>query len=199
MSTPSPRRGLHPAFAALALSLGLGVAGRSIFVALRPPSAGAADVAANVDDVSTPDAESSSSAAQEWQDLLALHGSWDRTGDVQLVFASADQMTPARPAPAGEVAVVSRDGWRGEPPPALRLGVVMLSGASRRAVLDGRIVGVGDRILDGEVTVIEAGMVVIRRGDRSLTYDFADTWPREFRAEAARRAAASSGKQEIQR
>lgn len=199
MSTPTLRRGLHPAFAALALALGAGVAGRSIFVALRPPSAGAPDAAANVDDAPASDTESSSSAAPEWQDLLALHGSWDRTGDVQLVFASAEQAAPARPAPAGEVAVVGRDAWIGEAPPALRLGVVMISGVARRAVIDGRIVGVGDRILGGEVTAIEAGMVVVRQGDRSLTYDFAGTWPREFRAEAARRATASGGKQEIQR
>ena len=70
---------------------------------------------------------------------------------------------------------------------------MLIGGETRRVVVDGRVLGVGDLLDEGEVAAIERGVVRVRWRGRDLTYDLGDVWPREYRAEAARRAAASGG------
>lgn len=117
-----------------------------------------------------------------WRDLLAVHGSYDRQTPVRLAFSVMANVTPGA-APGGET--VNR--WVGDEPPSLRLGVVMVSEKSRRAVLGGAVVGVGDFIGGGSVLAIEPGTLRLRWQQRDLTYDLDSEVPREFRVEHARR------------
>ncbi|MBM4063094.1 MAG: hypothetical protein FJ265_18660 [Planctomycetes bacterium] len=134
-----------------------------------------------------------SAEAQRWGDLLAAHGSFARQGEVPLVFTVLADAAATGAAPAAETQAGAAARWSGEDPPALQLGVLLISGAARRAVLGGRIVGVGDAVAGGRVASIERGAVVLRWGGRSLTYDMDDPYPREFRAERQRRAAEQAG------
>ena len=124
-----------------------------------------------------------------WCDLLAVHGSY-AGGPVRFAFASLVDVPPA--APAGETAIL-RAGWTGADPPLLRLGVVMVSAGSRRAVLAGAVVGVGGEVAGCTVVGIEPGLVRLRWRDRWLTYDLDSEAPREFRAEYERRSRAREG------
>lgn len=126
--------------------------------------------------------------APRWQDLLAVYGSYDGSAVVRMAFAMRVDAA-ASPAPLGESDAAMR--WRGNDPPMLRLGVVMVSEAARRAVLDGRVVGVGDQIAGGEIIGIEAGLVQMRWQSKVLTYDLDGVVPREFRAELLLRGAAA--------
>jgi hypothetical protein len=117
-----------------------------------------------------------------WRDLLARHGSYDAAQPVRPVFAAMPDAQLVAAAPAGEVAPrASR--WVGDDPPQLRLGVVMVSERSRRAVLGGVVVGVGDRVGGGTVLSIEPGVVRLLWQSRALTYDLDGSAPREFRVE----------------
>ncbi|MCK5942759.1 MAG: hypothetical protein KAI24_12355 [Planctomycetes bacterium] len=118
----------------------------------------------------------------EWVDLLARHGSWDGDQDVQMVFAAMSDSALVAAAPMGETVNGSRR-WIGDDPPELRLGVVMVSELSRRAVLGGTVVGVGDTVGGCEVTAIVPGAVRVRWRGRELTYDLDGPVPIEFRAE----------------
>jgi len=118
----------------------------------------------------------------QWADLLARHGSYDPTQPVQMAFAAMPDSQLVAAAPPGEIA--PRAGrWVGDDPPELRLGVVMVSERSRRAVLGGVVVGVGDAIGGGEVLSIEPGVLKMRWQNRELTYDLDAAVPVEFRAE----------------
>jgi len=196
MSAPAKRRGMHPAVAGCGLLVSAVFAGWSL-LGLRGPTPGSsggapashpADVGAPADAVAT---------AAASRDLLPEHGSYEG-GDVRLAFAAAEQVEPP-PAPAAEVDAPAGDSWRGLAPPQLRLGVVLVGTTSRRAVIEGALVGVGDRVQGGEVVAIDAGMVVLQHGDRRLTYDFQDAWPREYRAEAARRGSGATSAKEPRR
>lgn len=123
-----------------------------------------------------------------WTDLLAVHGSHDGDGDVRTVFAALPDAGLVAAAPAGEMAP-TRDRWVGADPPELRLGVVMVSARSRRAVLGGEVVGVGESIGGGRVLSIEPGVVRLSWQSRVLTYDLDGPVPREFRAEKVLRGA----------
>lgn len=125
----------------------------------------------------------------QWTDLLARHGSLAADAEVRHAFASAPDAAVFAAAPIGETAP-GGGRWRGDDPPALRLGVVMVSLGSRRAVFGGEVVGVGDAIAGGQVAAIEQGVLRLRWRGRELTYDLGDDAPREFRAERDRRAAA---------
>lgn len=121
------------------------------------------------------------------RDLVAEFGSYDGTTPVAEFLAAlptngSHETPPA--APAGEVAVGA---WRGDAPPQLAIGVIFVGDGSRRAVVDGKVVGIGDKLGEARIERIERkGLLVEWRG-RLLTYDFETTCPREYRAEAAKR------------
>lgn len=131
--------------------------------------------------------EAAEAAAVVWVDLLAEHGSYDRQSSVRLAFAAAAESSLIPAAPGGEIAP-DGERWTGSDPPLMRLGVVMVSEKSRRAVLGGSVVGVGDAVGGGQVISIEAGRLRLRWQERVLTYGLDDEVPQEFRAESKRRA-----------
>lgn len=126
-------------------------------------------------------------------DLLAACGSYGGEGPVPHVFAP--------PGPAASPARTVRGGrseagaglWEGPDPPPLRVGFVLVADGVARAVVDGRVVGVGDRVAGGAVVAIARDHVQVRGAERTLTYDLTDPWPREFRTELLQRAAPPPG------
>ena len=190
--TKKGKKGMHPAVAVGLFVVCGGIAAKQFLgMGAAPPPASVAggDEAVAVDEGQA--AQEREPVAVDWQDLLAKHGSFARDSNVQLAFVVVEDAVAAAPlaAPAAEVETPSADTWRGADPPALRLGVVMLSGASRRAVLGGRVVGIGDAVGDAKVRAIEPGKVVVAWGSRTLTYQLDSDVAVEFRAEAARREA----------
>jgi hypothetical protein len=179
------KKGMHPAVAVGLFLVCAGVAAYQ-FLGMRtaPPTAAAGGDTPVADEVQ--DAPGGDPVAVVWSDLLAKHGSFAKDSNVQLAFVVAEE---AAAAPAGEVTATRGSGWLGLDPPSLKLGVVMLAGAARRAVLGGKVVGVGDTVVDGEVSAIEPGKVVLAWRSRTLTYQLDSDVPVEFRAEAARREA----------
>ena len=122
-----------------------------------------------------------------WRDLLAEFGSFDEQEGVRSAFSLLPELDFVAAAPGGETALRVGMRWRGEDPPLVRLGVIMVSERSRRAVFDGMVVGVGDSVANGTVTAIEPGSLQLLWQERQLTYDLDGTAPREFRRELARR------------
>jgi hypothetical protein len=64
-----------------------------------------------------------------------------------------------------------------------------MAGEVSRAVVDGAVVGVGSEVAAGRVRAIVPQGVEVQGATRTLFYDFAAPWPREFRAERRRRGA----------
>ncbi|MGE3174639.1 MAG: hypothetical protein AB7O97_18550 [Planctomycetota bacterium] len=97
----------------------------------------------------------------------------------------------APPSVDGDQPLASR--WTGPPPAPLHVTFVMVGADIARASVDGAIVGVGDELAGAAGTVVEIRREGIRvqTSSRSLFYELADPVPREYRAEAARRAAAA--------
>jgi hypothetical protein len=120
------------------------------------------------------------------RDLLAAFGSWDGVGTVRLAFAAVAEAAVAA-APAGETGALAPQQWVGADPPRLHVGVLLVGDAARRAVLDGHVVGVGDRLGEALVVAIERDRVVLTWSGRRLTYDLASDHPREFHGELRRR------------
>ena len=125
------------------------------------------------------------------RDLLSLFGSYQPGDTVCNGFREAG-FPPASPlvemAPRG---MDLRDlGWGDRPDPAaMRVTLIMITASAVRAAVDGAVVGVGDRVASGVVTrIVEDGIEVGAGGD-SLFYDVEMPYPREFRAEHARREA----------
>ncbi len=118
-------------------------------------------------------------------DLLLQHGSWSGKDHVRMVFASLGASQPAA-APAGETARLAPP-WVGADPPTMHLGVLMVGDTVRRAVVDGRVVGLGDKIGRAMIVAIERDTMTATWGGKRLTYDLDDDQPREFRAELKRR------------
>lgn len=181
------KKGTSPMLAVGLFVAAVAIAGRTMFGGAPEAQGGAPQ--ANADfDPATADPEAADGAADAapvWVDLLALHGSFRRGNEVRLAF-SAFEYPSFWAAPGGESgAVYGR--WSGEDPPLLKLGVVMISAASRRAVLGGRVVGVGDEFDGVRVLQIEKGVVTVQWSDRRLTYDLDAEAPREFRGELAQR------------
>ena len=170
---------------ALALVLLLGSAGFVAAMLFGTFGRGSAQLAQLIgiapDDV---DGAAASGEATLWRDLLAAHGSY-AGATVRIAFTTAADAVLLGAAPAGEVARARP--WEGDDPPRLKLGVVIVSRSSQRAVLGGEVVGVGDRIGEARVAAIVPGAVSLRWHDRTLTYDLDDDVPREFRSEFARR------------
>ena len=188
------KKGLHPAVAVLIL---LG----SIAFVLRPLWSGGEDPTGLVGligldeppDMSEGDGDQAAAGVVKWQDLLAIHGSYERGTSVRLAFSVLPDAQFVAAAPAGETASTGNEAWLGEDPPMLRVGVVMISADSTRAVLAGQVVGVGDVVGDARIAGIEAGVVRVRWRGRSLTYDLDAEAPREFRGELMRREAQRQG------
>jgi len=186
------RKGTSPVFAVLFLAAA-GVVSVISLVGMRSASeaapAGDGELAFE-EPVAPQQAAEPDDIATNGIDLLAAYGSFAADFPVRLAFvavAPADAVA----VPLGETAAMLGI-WAGADPPALRLGVVMISGTARRAVLGGQVVGLGDEVQGACVRSIERGRVVVSWGARTLTYDLEDCWPREFRAEHARRAAESA-------
>jgi len=202
MSRPPKKRGLHPAAAVALLVVCGGVAGRSLWSVLGPAGAatvgdafaalGAEPVDENVggaDENAGAGAGDDPIGATGASDLLAAHGSFDRRADVRVAFTVLADVPAASAAPGPETAGGMPRAWTGEDPPLQRLGVVMVAASARRAVLGGRVVGVGESLGQMRVVAIEPGVVTVEWRGRQLHYDLEDDAPREFRAERARRGA----------
>lgn len=120
-------------------------------------------------------------------DLLLQHGSWQSTTPVRMAFASLTTAAAAAAVPAGETAPVSNRQWIGADPPTMHVGVVMVGDSVRRAVIDGRVVGLGDTVGRALIVAIDRDIVVATWGGKRLSYDLENDYPREFRAELKRR------------
>jgi hypothetical protein len=182
------KRRLHPVLVAVLLVAGAGAAWQALHGSQVPLFAPATEADA---DPSALTASSDDNEAREvvWHDLLATHGSWAADGEIPLVFRVFTPVSAeVAAAPSGETALAPRV-WDAPDPPRLRLGVVLISAESRRAVLGGQVVGIGDQVQDARVETIERGVVQLQWANRRLTYDLDGDAPREFRAELARRAA----------
>lgn len=177
------KKGLHPGVAVVFLLAGGGFAAKSLLGSSASAPSGGSQESFAVEIAGEVAADAGAS-----RDLLAVHGSYDRRTRVQLAFHAPAEVEPGA-APASETAARSDDGWQGEDPPSLRLGVVLISDAVRRASLGGKIVGVGDSIGDAVVREIERGRVFVQWRGRGLTYELDGEVPVEFRAEVARREA----------
>ena len=163
-------------------------------------SGGGADPAepSAVDFVDGDEAETSEATAGLDFDLLAEHGSFQRSTPVRLAFVVPVEPLPASPLAEPAPRATVRGGaavWVGDDPPRLRVGVVLVTDGCRRALLGDRIVGVGEPLGELRVTAIERGCVVVRWRGRDLDDDLDDDAPQEFRPELRRRSerAAASG------
>ncbi len=184
------KKGPSPLFAVCLLLVGAWVAARGLLgggVVADPlalGNQGSADGA--VPDEAT-GGQDTDAESVPFVDLLHAFGSYQRGREVRLAFA-AFEYPSFWAAPSGESgAAFGR--WVGEDPPLLRLGVVMVSEGARRAVLGGRVVGVGETFDACKVLTIDPGVVTVEWSGRRLTYDLQDESPREFRAEQAQRRA----------
>jgi hypothetical protein len=187
------KKGLHPAVAVLFLLVSGGIALKQ-FVGggLSVDGIGIMPGAPADDELALDGGESqAATGAVKWSDLLAVHGSYAREAPVRMAFASVE-VAAGPAAPGGEIRPPVAGHWVGEDPPTLQLGVVMVSAGSRRAVVGGRVVGIGDALAGGRVTAIERGQLVLAWGGRALTYDLEAPQPREFREELRRRASAGA-------
>lgn len=182
------RRGLNPVVAVLFLLVSGGIAANQLLGGgLSVGGLGLVATGPADEELALDGEQAQSSGALRWTDLLAVHGSYGRDAPVRMAFAVLENPA-ARPAtPIGETRAGSDGRWVGEDPPSLRLGVVMVSAGSRRAVVDGHVVGVGDELAGGKVAAIERGRLVLAWGGRTLTYDLDAPQPLEFREELARR------------
>jgi hypothetical protein len=182
------KKGVNPVVAVLLLCGSVAVAGRQFL--------GGGDTVfqgnGTTDDAMPPDGgEALVAEASNCGDLLGAHGSFDHGKPVRVAFNRLTEVLQVAAVPAGETKPVEFGAWTGEDPPVMQLGVVMVSEASRRAVLGGQVVGIGDQVANCEVMSIERGSVMVRWSGRVLTYDLEEQFPREFRSEMARRRAKS--------
>ncbi len=131
------------------------------------------------------------------RDLVAEFGGYDGASPwpdflAALPDAAVSALVPA--APGGEVGKTT-GAWTGEAPPRLVIGVVFVGQGSRRAVVAGKVVGVGDRVGETRIESIERNGLLVAWRNRLLTYDMNSDYPQEYRAEAARRASAEEREQ----
>lgn len=183
------KKGMNPLVAIVLLVVGGGFAGKTFLDMsgdAKPPADSESTEIVEVPDMEDgQDGEGATPMAGAWVDLLAKHGSFDRESEVRVAFSIVEEARQSMGVPGGETAATSY--WEGSDPPELSLGVVMISSKSRRAVLGGRVVGIGDEVFGVRIRQIERDIVVAMWGARTLTYDLEDGWPREFRAEYSRR------------
>lgn len=176
------QQGMRPATALLLLL----VCGAIAWISLVSGSGGAAsdDTGDMLLDEVEPAADESEAVAPG-VDLLARHGSWSASTPVRMAFASVVAAPPA--APGGETVVSGLQRWVGADPPTMAVGVVLVGDTARRAVVEGRVVGVGDAIGRALVVAVEREGLVVQWGDKRLTYGLDSAWPREFHVELLRR------------
>lgn len=196
MKKAKAKKGVNPLVAILFLVGSGGLAAKQFLGSelLGSTPGGPAAGAAAGDGLVMPDGPGQEVAVQDatsWRDLLAAYGSFGIDQAVRVAFSVLADAPKTPAAPVAETQPQPVGSWAGDDPPELSLGVVMISTGARRAVLGGRVVGLGDAIGEGEVAAIEPGVVRLRWHGRELTYDLEDGWPREFRAERARRGTAS--------
>lgn len=175
------RKGTSPAVAVGMLVVCGGIA----FASLRGHFGGVAVVDSAPAEL-VEDAAAGADADGPGVDLLQAHGSWNSKVPVRLAFANIAEAAVAA-APAGEIAVNPGKQWIGADPPALRIGVLMVGDTVRRAVVDGRVLGLGDAIGKAMIVAIERDSLVAMWGGKRLTYDLENDYPREFRAELKQR------------
>jgi hypothetical protein len=192
VSRKKKRQGMHPGLAVVILLVCGGIAAKSLLPKAGPgPEGDDGSLSADamvVDDEAAIDGVGSEAISV---DLLAQHGSFAGRVALGLAFHVPADFVAA--APAGETQQYATPGrWGEEEPPSLQLGVVMISSGSRRALLGGRVVGVGDEVDGVEITAISVGLVTGRWQGHQLSYDLEQVVPREFRAEWARRHAAAT-------
>lgn len=190
MSRKRKQRRTSPAAAAVLLVVCGGVA----LFSLRGQFGGGAPVqdapaGAFVDDPAVA-AEADVDTMAPGPDLLLRYGSWDPKQPVRMVFADLGVAAPAA-APGGEIAPPAPP-WVGADPPTMHLGVLMVGDTVRRAVVDGRVVGLGDKVGRATIVAIQRDSVTTMWGSKRLTYDLDGDHPREFRAELQRRGTEQS-------
>lgn len=203
------RRGVPPTVAGLLLAAGLGLCA----VTVLPQLAADAPIPTPVGDGGARQEAGESGldgngggdgpmdgdgqAVPRGADLLAVFGSYARSKPVPMVFcaaAAAPASTPNGPlaAPLAEPSRPLAEGaWRGPDPASMRVTLLMVGAEVQRAVVDGRVVGVGDVVAAGRVVSIQKDLLRVQVGERFSTYDLEDEWPREFRRELALRRARS--------
>jgi hypothetical protein len=148
---------------------------------------GAASVAEPmVDDADAVGVEADADALTPGVDLLLRHGSWQVKQSVRMAFVGTAEAALAA-APTAETALSAMRQWVGADPPTMHLGVLMVGDTVRRAVVDGRVIGVGDTVGRALIVAIERDAVTATWGGKRLTYDLEGDHPREFRAELQRR------------
>jgi len=184
MKKVKKKKGLHPAVAVGFLVVAAGVAANSFLGGANGPTL---SVASDIPEAAAEPQDGAVGEPIAWQDLLAVHGSYDRKTPVRLAFSALVELQNAAPAPSGETRPIAAGRWTGADPPAIHVGVVMISAGSRRAVIDGRVVGIGDPLGGTTIAAIERDVVTLKMGEQLLTYDFDNEYPREFRPEQTRR------------
>lgn len=185
----------QPWFAACLLTVGGYVAWSSLGGSGGQLGANTAAVADAVQQWLDPDADETEASTVEadsgpGRDLVAEFGVWRKATELPTLFAVAPEAVVPTPAPLAETKPAGA--WTGDAPPFLTVGVVMVSEDSRRAVVAGRVVGVGDAIGEATVVRIERATVQMQWRDRRLTYELAEPVPVEYRAEHAKRAPANA-------
>lgn len=197
------------AFAVAALLLGVWVAFSGIAGSLGPTPGPIDSTQADPDEDGDATDEPIGRRGARLGDLLLVVGSY-RAGDelgkgyraVEAAVVATPQAVPPA-APAGEVVSIAAP-RPAEPPRAvpgfepkpMNVTFVMVGGELSRACVDGVIVGVGAKVAAGVITAIRHEGVEVRSGTLTLFYDLDGPLPREYRAEAARRAAAPENPQE---
>ncbi len=100
-------------------------------------------------------------------DLVAAFGSWAASQVVRTAFAGPVVEAGAEPSTAEttEVAAVLPD------PPAHRVSLVLLSGSGERAVVDDKVMQVGDVLEAGTIVAILEGSIVVEAERGELVYE----------------------------
>jgi hypothetical protein len=192
----SPKRRLtqRPGFAAVLLLAGAGTAwnafGRTD-VDLGAQTAAVAEAVGDMfalDEADEPVVDGEGVQGLEpGRDLVAEFGVASAILPLPRLFDVAPEPVTVPAAPVAESAAIAD--WHGTTPPAHVVGVVMVGDASRRAVVDGRVVGIGDRLADSQILAIEPSSVIVTWQGRRLTYGLQSPVPCEFRAEHDKRSA----------
>jgi hypothetical protein len=188
MRPAKKRRGMRPGVALLLL----GVAAAVFTWNLRPLLGGGGAGPGTTAAVAGQQTAGEVAAAVEDADLLGRHGSYHVGSPVRAAFAPshADAIAAAPLAEGRNPVASAATPWRGPDPAQLRVSFVMQGGAIDRAVVNGVVVGVGDRIEGVRiVAIVKAGVQVIS-GDRQLDYGMDSPWPRQFADELQRRGPA---------
>lgn len=192
---PKKKLTQQPWFAAVLLAVGVTVAFSSLRSSLGSGVDDMVGGALSMFDEADPEVvpEEGEPDAGPRRDLVAEFGVYDGNSAVPEFVAalpgdSGDATVPA--APGGEVAK-NPGQWVGDPPPQLGIGVVFVGQGSRRAVVDGRVVGVGDRIGEARIDSIERNGLLVEWRGRLLTYDMDSVQPQEYRAVASKLAASA--------